>query len=64
MEEQQQTCKCIICGEFKREEEGIHIVTEFICEDCEVDMVATDVNDDRYPFYIHQMKQIWVQRNA
>ncbi|PWV95926.1 inhibitor of sigma-G Gin protein [Paenibacillus cellulosilyticus] len=64
MEEAKHTCKCIICGEMKGEDEGIRIVTEFICDDCEIDIVATDVLDEKYPFYIHQMKQIWIQRNA
>lgn len=53
---------CIICGQTK--EAGITIVTEFICETCEAEMVRTDVRDDKYPFFIHRMKQIWVQKNA
>lgn len=53
---------CIICGE--RKLKGISIVSEFICEDCEAEMVHTDVKDDKYDFFIHQMKQIWVQLNA
>lgn len=53
---------CIICGESKSE--GIHIVSEFICDECEAEMVHTDVQEDKYHFFIHQMKQIWVQNNA
>lgn len=53
---------CIICGEKKAD--GISIVSEFICEDCEAEMVHTDVKDDKYDFFIHQMKQIWLQLNA
>lgn len=53
---------CIICGEKKSQ--GIVVVSEFICEDCEAEMVHTDVKDDKYDFFIHQMKQIWVQLNA
>jgi hypothetical protein len=53
---------CIICKELKMK--GIKIVSEFICEDCESEMVHTDVKDDKYDFFIHQMKQIWVQLNA
>ncbi|EXX86141.1 Inhibitor of sigma-G Gin [Paenibacillus darwinianus] len=55
------TC-CIICGQFK--ETGIRIVKEFICEACEFEMVRTDVKDEKYPFFVHQLKQIWVQHNA
>lgn len=53
---------CIICGELKKE--GIHIVTEFICDACEAEMVHTDVQEDKYNFFIHRMRQIWVQENA
>ncbi|MNO27328.1 Inhibitor of sigma-G Gin [compost metagenome] len=53
---------CIICGEPKNE--GIHIVSEFICDACESEMVHTDVQEEKYHFFIHQMKQIWVQKNA
>ncbi|WP_138496133.1 sigma factor G inhibitor Gin [Paenibacillus pinistramenti] len=53
---------CIICGEIKNQ--GIKIVSEFICEDCEAEMVHTDVKEDKYDFFVHQMKQIWVQLNA
>ncbi|ANS76405.1 inhibitor of sigma-G Gin [Paenibacillus yonginensis] len=53
---------CIICGKTKAQ--GIKIVSEFICEECEAEMVHTDVKDEKYDFFIHQMKQIWVQLNA
>ena len=53
---------CIICGE--RKSEGIHIVSEFICDACESEMVHTEVQEEKYHFFIHQLKQIWVQKNA
>ncbi|XEC95009.1 sigma factor G inhibitor Gin [Paenibacillus tarimensis] len=53
---------CIICGYDK--EEGIHIVSEFICESCETEMIRTDVKDAKYPFFIHQLRQIWIRKNA
>ncbi|GBF78361.1 hypothetical protein PA598K_06992 [Paenibacillus sp. 598K] len=52
---------CIVCGLEKTE--GIHIVTQFICDSCEREMVRTDVKDEKYPFYIHQLKQLWIQDN-
>jgi len=55
---------CIICGEDKAEGEGIRIVSGFICETCESEMVRTDVKDAKYPFFIHQMKQIFIEKNA
>ncbi|ALS25777.1 sigma factor G inhibitor Gin [Paenibacillus cisolokensis] len=55
---------CIICGQSKPEDEGISIVTEFICCTCESEIVRTDVQDAKYPFFIHRLKRIWVQENA
>ncbi|MFD1954674.1 sigma factor G inhibitor Gin [Paenibacillus thailandensis] len=55
---------CIICGKSSEEGQGIVIVSEFICEDCETEMVRTDVHDAKYPFFIHQMKQIFAEKNA
>lgn len=56
--------QCVICGERKAEGEGIRIVAGFICEECEFEMVRTDVKDEKYPFFIHQMKQIFMEKNA
>jgi hypothetical protein len=62
MEEQKNSNTCIICSQEKQE--GIMICSEFICADCESEMVHTDVKDAKYPFFIHQMKQIWYKKNA
>ncbi|WP_248929122.1 sigma factor G inhibitor Gin [Paenibacillus hamazuiensis] len=61
-ERQQEPCTCIICGQQKKE--GIMIITEFICDECEAEMVRTDVKDAKYPFFIHQMKRILYKMNA
>jgi len=53
---------CIVCGLDK--EAGITIVTEFICDTCEAEMVRTDVRDEKYPFFIHQLRRIWIHNNA
>ncbi|MDB5052361.1 MAG: Inhibitor of sigma-G Gin [Bacilli bacterium] len=53
---------CIICGQMKPH--GIVIISEFICENCEAEIVHTDVQDAKYPFFIHQLKQIWYRKNA
>lgn len=55
-------CTCIICGEQKPE--GIVIITQFICESCEAEMVQTDVEDVKYSFFIHRLKRLWVTHNA
>ncbi|PZD94890.1 inhibitor of sigma-G Gin [Paenibacillus sambharensis] len=56
------TQHCIICGQEKAD--GIRIITGFVCEGCEAEMVRTDVKDDKYLFFVHQLKQIWIQKNA
>jgi len=56
--------QCIICNEEKTEGQGIRIVTGFICDSCEAEMIRTDVKDAKYPFFIHQMKQIFLGKNA
>jgi hypothetical protein len=53
---------CIICGQIKAN--GIVIISEFICENCEAEIVHTDVQDAKYPYFIHQLKQIWYRKNA
>jgi len=53
---------CIVCELEK--ESGITIVSEFICEACESEMVRTDVRDEKYPFFIHQLRRIWLHKNA
>jgi len=53
---------CMICGRLQAE--GLHICGEFICVQCEREMVSTDVKDARYPFFIHRMKQVWQRKNA
>ncbi|QTH42937.1 sigma factor G inhibitor Gin [Cohnella sp. LGH] len=50
---------CMVCGEPK--DEGITIVTEFICTSCESEMVHTSAEDERYPFFVKQLKQLWVR---
>jgi hypothetical protein len=53
---------CIVCGESK--EEGITIVTEFICTSCESEMIHTKVEVERYPFFVRRLKQLWVRFHA
>jgi hypothetical protein len=53
---------CMICEQ--QRVEGIHICDEFICVSCESELVHTDVQDVRYPFFIHRMKQIFQSSKA
>ncbi|WP_425456552.1 sigma factor G inhibitor Gin [Cohnella pontilimi] len=50
---------CIVCGQTK--EEGITVVTEFICSSCESEIVQTTTKDEKYPFFIRQLRQLWVR---
>ncbi|QAY67483.1 sigma factor G inhibitor Gin [Paenibacillus protaetiae] len=61
---EQRHLDCIICGKTKEADQGIVIVSEFICGDCEAEMVETDVRDAKYSYFIHQMKQIFIEKNA
>lgn len=56
-----ETCggTCIVCGESK--ELGIRIFSQFLCAECEQEIVHTDVEDEKYPYYIDRMKQIWLE---
>ena len=54
--------ECIICGEPK--DSGIRICSEFICEECEAEIVRTDALDVRYPFFINRMKRIWYKETS
>ncbi|WP_106769568.1 sigma factor G inhibitor Gin [Paenibacillus faecalis] len=49
---------CIICSQVKQE--GITIISQFVCEECESEIVNTDAEDAKYHFFIHQLKQIIV----
>lgn len=60
--EQTEQRVCIVCGEPKAE--GITIVTEFICHSCESEIVQTKVEDERYPFFVQQMRQLWLRFHA
>ncbi|SFS87295.1 Inhibitor of sigma-G Gin [Marininema halotolerans] len=51
--------RCIVCE--KECQEGITVLAEFICRDCEAEIVNTDVKDKKYAYFVLQMKNIWTQ---
>ncbi|GGK36278.1 hypothetical protein GCM10010965_31560 [Caldalkalibacillus thermarum] len=53
---------CVICT--KPKSEGIFIWHHFICRQCEEEIVACEVTDERYPFFIHQLRKIWFKEHA
>lgn len=50
---------CIVCSEAKAS--GIRIFSQFICDECEREIVQSNVGDDNYPMYIDRMKKIWLE---
>jgi len=50
---------CVMCGE--KRENGITINSGFICDECEHEIVHTDVNDEKYPYFIQKMKNLWLK---
>jgi hypothetical protein len=54
--------RCIICG--KEEGKGLFIYESFVCQTCEREMVHTNVEDDKYRFFIQKLKKIWLKQNA
>lgn len=56
-------CVCIVCTEAKIE--GMMIWSSFICRECEEEMVKTEVHEEKYPFFIKQMRKLWkLKENA
>ncbi|PWI57532.1 sigma factor G inhibitor Gin [Sulfoacidibacillus thermotolerans] len=49
---------CMIC---EREcTEGIHILTQFICLECEQDICRTNVEDDLYDYFVGRLRGLWI----
>lgn len=53
---------CIICSQVRRD--GIKILAAFLCDDCESELVTTDAQDLKYPFFVQRMKQISLKKDA
>lgn len=48
--------RCVICEENKAE--GIHLYTSFICEQCEYNIIHTEVREAKYRYYIEKLKNM------
>jgi len=53
---------CIICG--RSEQQGIFICERLICDQCEKEMIATDVKEEKYHYFVDQMKKIWYKQSS
>ncbi|QKG85832.1 hypothetical protein GXN76_00340 [Kroppenstedtia pulmonis] len=40
------------------------VLDEFICGDCEQEIIQTNVEDKKYPYFVHQLKSIWLGRQT
>lgn len=50
---------CVLCRQKKKN--GIRINSGFICDECEHEIVNTDVLDEKYPVFIERMKDLWLK---
>jgi superfamily II helicase len=48
--------RCIVCD--LPHAEGIEIYGQFICADCEQEMVRTEASELRYQYYVQRLKRI------
>lgn len=46
---------CIICG--KKKGSGIKVNNAFICSECEKEIINTEVENEKYYFFVKQMKE-------
>lgn len=58
MEEERPQYACVVCERVGSE--GIHVLSRFICADCEWEMVNTPVEDDLYHYFIERLRILWL----
>ncbi|MGR6009400.1 sigma factor G inhibitor Gin [Bacillus cereus] len=49
---------CIVCETERKE--GIYVYNNLICYECEKDMVNTETNDQKYIYYLKQLRKLEV----
>lgn len=47
---------CFICE--TKQKNGITIGGQFMCEMCERDVISTDMNDERYVYYLNRLAKL------
>ena len=48
--------KCSVCEQ--RSNQGIHICDIYICENCEREIVCSDVTDEFYKYYLQKLRKL------
>ncbi|OIJ17685.1 hypothetical protein BKP37_03520 [Anaerobacillus alkalilacustris] len=56
MKEKQCVEKCSVCEQ--NNENGIHICDIYICENCEREIVNSDVSDEFYRYYLQKLRKL------
>ena len=54
--EQQCEEKCSVCEQ--KNDKGIHICEIYICENCEREIVCSDVSDEFYKYYLQKLRKL------
>ncbi|WP_085522399.1 sigma factor G inhibitor Gin [Tuberibacillus sp. Marseille-P3662] len=52
---------CIVCERTDRV--GIHICNQLICDECQREIVSTDVDDDQYKYFVQRLAKLEVKRD-
>ena len=48
---------CVVC---EREcAKGMHILSRFVCSDCESEIISTPVDDDLYEYFVERLRVLW-----
>lgn len=47
---------CMVCEEEK--DQGLHILHQFICQECEQKILTAETNDDYYKHYLSQLRKL------
>ncbi|MCL6633046.1 MAG: sigma factor G inhibitor Gin [Alicyclobacillus herbarius] len=48
--------RCIVCDQPR--EIGITVFGQFICGECEKEIVSTDTSEPRYQYYVQRLKRL------
>lgn len=48
---------CVVCE--CHTSVGIHILSQFVCVDCEREMVGTEADEELYAFFVARLRTIW-----
>lgn len=53
--------RCVVCENVKKK--GYHILSAFICNECDKDIIQTETDDQAYMFFVKQLRKIMSKQN-